>query len=191
MKGYAYPDAELADLLPSDLSAYDQHFWIIETRGGWHPSCASPSPQDYEDLDEVLGRALIQGESFACALVDVGRFSKIAPCIGLDEWTYLVAISCDYPKLESVLRDRGITDFLSANFFDSVAQHNATLIAYIDGWWECFPESSPLLGGFGVGFHRSETNSQKWADFNQDPQSPIRPDFKAKPCVATGDHVSS
>jgi hypothetical protein len=60
---------------------------------------------------------------------------------------------------------------------DEWAYHQATAICYIDGWWGCFPATSPLIAGAGLNLKRAPTYSEKWLRFAMDPASPVFPDL--------------
>jgi len=181
MEGIAYSNADLLGLLPSETSTFDEHVWLISTQGGWWPNSESLT---VEEMDKTLDESRlgsISGVDSECELFDQGSFSWVAHHIGLDEWTYLIALPADRARLPHSLADLSLTSYLSERFFRSLAAHDATLICYIDEWWEAFPSSSPLLEGVGIGLHTAATNSAKWISYQADPQStPIRPNFEGQ-----------
>lgn len=182
MEGLAFSDSELLALLPRDLSEHDSCYWLVATQAGWAPREGTPC-ETWEALEALLAASLMEAPALAergWNLFDAGKFSKVVPYLQLDEWTYLIGFPSIPGSPDDVAKNTNLTNPLGPGFFDSLSRHQATAFCYIDGWWECFPATSPLLIGAGTNLKRVPTHSDKWLRFAEDRVIPVFPDSLAE-----------
>jgi hypothetical protein len=115
---------------------------------------------------------------YGWGLIDAGMFSKVIPYLQLDEWTYLIGFRPLSGSPGEAANDPDLISPLGAGFFESLSRHQATALCYIDGWWECFPATSPLLKDAGPGLRRAPTHSEKWLRWPEDRATPLYPAFR-------------
>ena len=179
MDGIAFSDSELPALLPHDLAEYDHCHWLIATQAGWSHREGSPC-DTWEALEALFGVGFLETPALAeCgwSLLDAGMFSKVIPYLQLDEWTYLIGFRPLSGSPDDAANDPDLISPLKAGFFESLARHQATALCFIDGWWECFPASSPLLKEAGPGLRRAPTHSEKWLRWPEDLATQLYPDL--------------
>ncbi|MBA4147474.1 MAG: hypothetical protein H0X66_05110 [Verrucomicrobia bacterium] len=170
------------ELLVTVPKAFDEHLCFYEG-APWDVLRFKPIAADnlFDEFDDFIARHVLRPYGGPDAVViPPGNFAKVRPYLGLDEWTYLTGVPCRPESIGSLISRWGnIRGRLDETHFKFVEEQRGFVIAWIDGWWECFFADDHLFEAIQFGGRKGNTEPGKWIN-----GSWRRPDFRAEPSAA-------
>lgn len=162
--------------------SWDLMYWLLDFESSPYQISKSQI-SDWDEWEKFLDEAHenVVGMSSQFLVVKPGYFSKLAPYLELDEWSYFTGVhSISNENLMKIIADFSeIQNRTSEEYFRFIEKYGALFMLYSGSWWEIYDPSNNLSIGENELSDVVEVKSQRWIDwkksdfsFNPDPFRP-------------------
>jgi hypothetical protein len=153
-------DISFEQLFAPVMSEFEAFHWLLDGQNG---PFNYTGRADWASVEAALQPFVIESGQTSTSLWRPGVFPRFAGLLLEDEWSYFVGIHGTDAEARRAMAELMAVPVLSAAYFNLIGQvAQVFLMRVAAGWWEMYPESSPVLAAIRQRKGLVEVDSSVW-----------------------------